>query len=503
MVSLLKRNKDGQVMPEGLFSLYAIQLVSTLSFSVLYSTLVLYMEGKLGVPVSTAHSVMGVFIAFNYGLHLLGGFWGGRFMSNRALFCMGMVLQILGCVLLSFGTVEFLYYGLAAFLTGSGLNVTCLNCMMTQRFAPEDTRRETAFLISYAGMNVGFFIGFSLSGIFQLTQNYERLFLISSLGNFIALILCLYCWNKLEDRGTLYSQKNKAERKKANVLGLILIFILPFILGQLLQNADWAKMLVLVTGAVMLVFALYLARQQPTKLAKDKLYAFAVLMAIGIIFFMLYHIAPMGLTVFVNHNVQREYAQWIIPPQWFQNVNTIMIAFGGPMLGVLMNRIRQRGVKVNIPTQFALSLLCIGVGFIILPVGIAYANEAGLVNPSWIVSSYVLQSIGELLISPIGYAMIGYLAPTYLQGTLMGMWMLTSGVGGALSSYSSSWMIAGKTSVSPLVTNSGYSHVFLLLGLFAIAASIIAFILVPWLRKLTDEEQNASIEISKQTVVCE
>ncbi|MFT4057980.1 MAG: oligopeptide:H+ symporter [Legionella sp.] len=489
-------------MPEGVFSLCAIQIVSTLSFSVLYSTLVLFMESNLGVPVSTAHSIMGVFVAFNYALHLLGGFWGGRFISNRALFCLGMVLQVIGCILLSFSTVNFLYYGLAVYLTGSGLNVTCLNCMLTQRFAPDDPRRETAFLINYAGMNVGFFIGFSMSGIFQLTQSYERLFLISSLGNLCALILCLCCWRQLADRGTLFSQKNKIEQKKANRVGLLLILVLPFILSVLLHNADWAKKLVLITGAVMIVFALYLAKQQPTKLAQNKLFAFVIFMTIGIIFFMLYHVAPMGLTMFVNYNVQREYAQWIIPPQWFQNINTVCIAFGGPLLGILMNRLRQQGLQINIPTQFALSLLCIGVGFVILPVGIVYANHAGLVNSTWIVVSYILQSAGELLISPIGYGMIGYLAPSYLQGTIMGMWMLTSGVGGALASYSSSWMIVGQDSVSPLATNRGYSHVFLLLGLFAIASSIVAFILVPRLRMLTREDTN-QIEMSKSMVVCE
>ena len=74
MVSFLKRNKDfASSLPEGILSLFAIQIVSTLSFSVLYSTLVLYMEGKLGVPVSTAHSVMGIFVAFNYGGWSLGG----------------------------------------------------------------------------------------------------------------------------------------------------------------------------------------------------------------------------------------------------------------------------------------------------------------------------------------------------------------------------------------------------------------------------------------------
>ncbi|WP_420814328.1 peptide MFS transporter [Legionella antarctica] len=495
-------------MPQGTVPLFFIQVFSTLSFSVLYSTLVLYMKGKLGLPVITANSIMGVFIAFNFALHLLGGFWGGRLLSNRSLFCVGMIAQIIGCVLLSVGDLTFLYYGLAAFLTGSGLNVTCVNCMLTQRFTPDDIRRETAFLWNYAGMNIGFFIGFTLSGVFQLTQNYQRLFLLSSLGNLIALIICLYCWYQLSDKDTAYSRKEKSLQKKASFWGVGLILLLPVLLSQLLQYADWANKLVIITALVMLFLIIFIARQQPTKESRDKIYAFAVLMIFGTVFWMLYQVGPMGLTVFIDHNVRREYADWIIPPQWFQNINTLSIVVGGPLLGLLFNKMRKNGVQINIPSQFAMALLFIGLAFVILPVGIANANADGMVNPGWIVISYILQSIGELLISPIGYAMIGYLAPTSMQGIMMGMWMLNNGVGATLSSYSSNLMITGSENSSPILTNVGYSHVFLMLGLFAIGSSFILFILVAKLRTLMREKKlttigQSSLTVTEQVVLCE
>ena len=508
-MSILSSKKEvWYSMPQGTVALFFIQVVSTLSFSVLYSTLVLYMKGKLNLPVSTANSIMGVFIAFNFALHLVGGFWGGRLLSNRSLFCVGMIAQVIGCILLSIGDLTFLYYGLAAFLTGSGLNVTCLNCMLTQRFAPEDTRRETAFLWNYAGMNIGFFIGFSLSGIFQLTQNYQRLFLLSSLGNLIALIICLYCWQELTDRDTTYSRKDKSSQKKATFWGIALICILPFLLSQMLQYAEWANKLVLVTGLAMLFLILFIAHQQPTKVAKDKIVAFAVLMIFGTVFWMLYQIGPMGLTVFIDNNVQREFANLVIPPQWFQNINTIAIVFGGPLLGYIFNRMRRSGIEINIPSQFSMALLFIGMAFVLLPIGITYANSEGMVNPGWIVASYILQSIGELLISPIGYAMIGYLAPTSLQGVMMGMWMLNTGVGATLSSYSSNLMITGHTSSSPLLTNSSYSHVFLMLGLFALGSSFALFVLVPKLRALIKEKKQytnneSNLAVTERVALCE
>src|SRR5438477_10415900 len=114
---------------------------------------------------------MGVFGAFNYGLHLFGGYLGGRFLSNRNLFVGGMALQVIGCACIATGTLVLFYVGLAFFLTGSGLNVTCINTMLTQRFTPEDPRREGAFLWNYAGMNVGFFVGFTVAGYFQGTES--------------------------------------------------------------------------------------------------------------------------------------------------------------------------------------------------------------------------------------------------------------------------------------------------------------------------------------------
>src|SRR6266498_3569039 len=189
-------------VPEGTAALFFIQIFATLGFAVLYSTLVLYATKHLQLSVKAATTLMGVFGAFNYGLHLFGGYLGGRFLSNRNLFVGGMALQVIGCGCIAVGTLALFYVGLAFFLTGSGLNVTCINMMLTQRFTSEDPRREGAFLWNYAGMNVGFFVGFSAAGYFQATQSYSSLFIFATLGNFGAIVLALFNWKTLTDRNT-------------------------------------------------------------------------------------------------------------------------------------------------------------------------------------------------------------------------------------------------------------------------------------------------------------
>src|SRR5215831_20897165 len=206
--------------PEGTAALFFIQIFATLGFAVLYSTLVLYATKHLHLGVKEATVLMGVFGAFNYGLHLFGGYLGGRFLSYRKLFVGSMALQVMGCACIATGTVAMFYVGLALFLTGSGFNVTCINMMLTQRFTAEDPRREGAFLWNYAGMNVGFFVGFSAAGYFQATENYPSLFIFATLGNFISIILLLLTWKTLADRNTMLLDATPKQFRVCEVTGI-------------------------------------------------------------------------------------------------------------------------------------------------------------------------------------------------------------------------------------------------------------------------------------------
>ena len=173
----------------GMRALFIIQIFSTLSFSVLYSTLVLYTTKGLNLGPDTSIAITGSFIAFNYFLHLLGGYIGGRFLSYRLLFSFSMLFQTIGCIILSMINLDSLYWGLAIFLTGCGLNVTCVNCMLTQLFEAHDKNRESAFLWNYSGMNIGFLIGFTMSGFFQIDQNYSIRFLVAGASNIVTLLI--------------------------------------------------------------------------------------------------------------------------------------------------------------------------------------------------------------------------------------------------------------------------------------------------------------------------
>ena len=136
----------------------------------------------------------------------------------------------------------------------------------------------------------------------------------------------------------------------------------------------------------------------------------------------------------------------------------------------------------------------------LLPWGIARADEFGMVSPEFVIACFALQAMGELLISPIGYAMVGALVPELLQGVMMGMWMLMSGIGATLASYCSNWMTHGVSSVDPLLTNAGYSFVFSRLGLLAIATGLLLMVAVPKINRWIQFNQSLDEDLAEDSL---
>jgi proton-dependent oligopeptide transporter, POT family len=480
-------------IPEGAGVLFFIQVFATLGFAVLYSTLVLYATQHLHFTAKEATAIMGVFGAFNYGLHLFGGYLGGRFLSNRNLFVGGMLLQVFGCGCIAGGTVGLLYWGLALFLTGSGLNVTCINMMLTQRFKPDDVRREGAFLWNYAGMNVGFFVGFTAAGHYQLTESYASLFIFATIGNFMAILLAGAYWRTLADRNTPLLEATRGDYSRRFAAGIAILVGLVPVVWILLQHPGSTEILVKAICAMVAMALAWLAWKHPDRREKNNMWAYLILTIGSLVFWALYQMAPSGLQLFAVANVDRNVWGIEVAPQWIQNINTVVIVVGGPLMSALFVRLRARGWNIDIPRQFAAALLLMGIGFLLLPAGIAVANDKGMVAFSWLFWSYVLQSIGELLISPVGYAMIGKLAPRQYQGVMMGSWMLVTGLA-SLFAGDFSGMIPEPSEGTPVTTNPVYSRLFIELGCGSLVVGVVLVVLIPFLRTLIKDEEPAHAE---------
>jgi POT family proton-dependent oligopeptide transporter len=203
--------------------------------------------------------------------------------------------------------------------------------------------------------------------------------------------------------------------------------------------------------------------------------------------------APNGLQTFADNNVDRIVWGIEVAPQWIQNINTVVIVLGGPLMSLLFVRLRERGWRIDVPQQFAVSLLLMGLGFLLLPLGISMADGRGMVAFGWFFWSYVLQAIGELLISPVGYAMIGKLAPRQYQGVMMGAWMLVTGLA-SLFAGDFSGMLPEPAGSTPQATNPAYASLFGDLGWGSVAVGVALVVLIPVLRRLIKDKDTPEVD---------
>ncbi len=195
----------------------------------------------------------------------------------------------------------------------------------------------------------------------------------------------------------------------------------------------------------------------------------------------------MGLTLFTENNINRKIDNFIIPPQWIMNVISFAIIIAAPMLASFFKNLRQKGFKITIAKQFTASLYFIGFGLLILPIGIKLADKMGYVNLGFIITSYVFQGLGEVLMAPIGFAMIGQIIPRSLHSIMMGIWLIIVGIGAVFADLFSKYAIDMTKSSSPIITNPQYFKSFLTLSIIAISAAIILSIFMKWINRLVKE----------------
>lgn len=472
-------------MPPGVTCLYFMQGFSTFSFAILYSSLALYCTQQLGLSTTTSNSIVALFLSLNYILQLMGGIIGGRYLSNRALFVITILIECMGLLMLARAQPDLVYISLTLFLSGCGLNTTAYNNMLTQRFAAQDQRRESAFLVNYAAMNIGFCLGYIASGFFDYTNEYRYLFYFSILTNIVTLLLLGKNWHSLNDKNTLLLQENKQKSiSLKHIKGIVFIGLLVPTLNLCFHVTRLSNALIMSLSLIMFLVISSTAFQQKHRNNRRQIMAYLMLALSSLLFWMIYLTGPMGITLFIKNNVHKNIGNWELATQWIRNVNPIVIIIGAPLVASMFTKLKSHGHTISVSFQFILAFIFLGLSFFFLSCGIIFSNQAGYTHLSWVIAYLVMQGLAELLIGPAGYAMIGRLAPPELQGIFMGTWMLVSGVAASFSHYVSNAMTRTEYA-EPLVTNPDFLYVFKQLGIGALLGGVALCFISRKINKLT------------------
>jgi POT family proton-dependent oligopeptide transporter len=196
------------------------------------------------------------------------------------------------------------------------------------------------------------------------------------------------------------------------------------VIAFFLQNNVLFSMALPIIGLLAASYLMYQAVISTPK-ERNQLFVIFALMFFQATFFSLFEQAGSSLSLFTDRLVDRTLWGVTIPASQYQSLNPFFIMTLGPLFAILWAKLSVRGLNPSPPLKFIYALLTVALGFVVLLFGMKYPSASGFISPIWIVLAYLLHTVGELCLSPIGLSMVTSLSPARIMSTVMGIWMLS------------------------------------------------------------------------------
>lgn len=469
--------------PRPLWMLFMSEFWERFAFYGIRWALVLYIVAQFhaGDPAGQqpASLIYGSYLALVYAGAILGGYVADRFLGYQRSILVGAAFMSLGLFLIAVPHPEVFKLGLATIIVGNGMFKPIISTLVGKIYAQGDGRRDSGFTIFYMGINLGGFVAPLLTQVLaekvfgtDAIPAYKVVFIASGIGMVLSWIWFHFGRKQLKGIGLPAEGEAGRGRVLAAVGGAIVV--IPGIYLLLALGAATLQVILSVMFVVLAVVLLAEGVRNGPK-ARDMVIAMLIIFAFNILFWMFFEQAGSSFTFLADEIVRRTFGDWTFPTAWFQSVNSLAIITLAPLLAWLW--VKMGSANPSIPRKFGLGLIFNGLAFLLLMY--ALSNLVGADNkiPFWtLFMVYVIQSVGELCLSPIGLSMVTKLAPVKLVGFGMGGWFLSTGIGNNLSGIFAGH-VSGEGGMTVASALSGYTFGFWALlisgGVLFIAAPLI------------------------------
>ncbi|MEH7224205.1 peptide MFS transporter [Bacillus sp. JJ1566] len=431
--------------PKGLFTLFFTEFWERFSYYGMRAILVFYMyyevsKGGLGLDQHTALAIMSIYGSLVYMSGIIGGWLADRiFGTSKAVFY-GGILIMLGHIALSIpGNITLFFVSMVLIVLGTGLLKPNVSSVVGEIYSETDSRRDAGFSIFYMGINLGGFLAPIIVGEVGMKHNFHLGFAIAAVGMFIGLIMFVLTKKKnLGLAGTIVPNPlAPAEKKKVYtqiVIGAIILAILVAIAiptGILTFDSFIALIGILGFLIPTIYFVTMYRSSKTTDVERSRILAYIPLFIAAVMF---WSIQEQGATILANYadtRTQLHFAGFDISPALFQSLNPLFIIMFAPIFAWMWVKLGNR--QPSVPKKFSLGLLFAGLSFLVILLPAYFGGTDSLVNPLWLVLSYFIVVIGELLISPVGLSATTKLAPAAFTAQMMSLWMLSNAAAQALN----------------------------------------------------------------------
>jgi POT family proton-dependent oligopeptide transporter len=444
--------------PKGLPTLFMTEMWERFSFYGIRPLLILFMtatlmDGGFGFERPKAAAIVGIYSASVYLSSLPGGWIADRLLGLRRAIMYGAVLITSGHLSIGlsgfFGGKIMFFLGLILIVLGTGLLKPNISAIVGDLYPEGGERRDAGFSIFYMGINVGATFGQIVTGLLGEKYGFHWGFGAAGVGMLAGLI-----WFAVRSRSTLGNigiersrdpdptiQAGYETRVKVVVavgLAIIALMVVLTAAGVIVidpQVVGGYMLYALVSVAVVFFIYMFVAGKLNGD-EKKRVIVIGVLFIFAAIFWAAFEQAPTSLNLFAKDFTERHIGSFEVPALWFQSINSFLIIIFAPVFAAIWTWFGTRNISISSPAKFALGLFLAGVGFFIMifPANMLVAS-GGMVKVAawWLAASYLFQTFGELLLSPVGLSSMTKLAPRRFVGQMMGIWFLAASVGNLIA----------------------------------------------------------------------
>ncbi len=462
-------------------ALFLVEMWERFGYYGMTAVVLLYMVQRLGYTDDRANLTFGAFTALVYAAPSVGGWLGDRVLGTRRMTVLGALVLAAGYVLLAIpGAPLFVALGVVA--VGNGFFKANPANLVSKVYEGEPSRIDSAFTLYYMSVNVGATFSQILTPLIAIWVGWNAAFAVCAAGLLLGVVNYRLMGRHLAHVGSPPDFAPLDRRKLLLVLvaGAAAVGFVTVVV----QSLALARAVVWIAGAGMLaIFGLLMARGDAAE--RRGLAAVFLLTAQGILFFIFYQQMSTSLTLFALRNVDLRFLfGYVIPPGQLQALNPIWIFLLGPVVAWAYERRARAGGDLSIAAKFALGFVVLALGFFLFGISGRFA-DGGKVSVWWMVAGYGLYSLGELLISGLGLAMVARYVGPRLRGFTMGLWFLATGLSQYLGSYVANFASVPANVSDPVATLPLYTRLFTGLGLVAAVGTLVAVAMLPLMRRLS------------------
>lgn len=488
--------------PSALFVLFGAEMWERFSYYGMRALLTLYMARvlfeSLGQTLAdqNALAVYGSYTSMVYLFPVIGGLIADKVLGFRKTVIFGGILMMLGHFTLALAGIYMeknliaFFMALALIIVGNGLFKPNISSFLGEFYTQDDPRKDGAFTIFYMGVNIGAFLATLTCGYVGEQINWHYGFGLAGIGMALGLIVFWLAGPRVFGQKGLVpaaasTARNILGMRPSNFTYLATIVFVP-ICSVFLNFDNLMSTLLIIIGLGVLGYMVYLGATDKNRADGQRLWVVSVLFVFHAVFWMLFEQAGGSLTLFTLRSVDRVVMGNEIPASIFQSLNPLYIMLLAPVFSWVWLKLRRSGKEPSTPMKFVLGLTQLGLGFAIIVVGAKmFASDSQLVPLIFLVLMYLLHTMGELSLSPVGLSMITKLSPARIVGFVMGAWFLSIALANKLAG------MVGELTASEDLENatgqellSNYSDTYLIWGVYVVlGAALILFLMVPRLRK--------------------